>query len=233
MLLAQKTQLIHLIANALNSIAQERGLAAGEFPIPHLERPKVIDHGDVACNIALQIAKAWKANPRELAGLIVARLRLNLEYQDLIASSDIAGPGFINFRLSQHAKSGVIQIILNDQDRFGRHDRSGLQDASIPARAMIEFVSANPTGPLHVGHGRQAALGDALANLLDSQEIKVHREFYYNDAGVQIQNLAISVQARLRGLAPISADWPKDAYNGEYINEIAQSYQSERGDENN
>jgi len=232
MLLVQKNQLVYLLANALNAIAQERGLAAGEFPIPHLERPKAVDHGDVACNIALQIAKAWKANPRELAQLIVARLESSPEYQNLISSSDIAGPGFINFRLSQHAKSAVVQMILNDRNRFGRRDRSGVQDASIPARAMIEFVSANPTGPLHVGHGRQAALGDALANLMDSQEIKVHREFYYNDAGVQIHNLAISVQSRLNGLIPVSSDWPRDAYNGEYIAEIAQSYQSEQKDEN-
>ncbi len=233
MLLAQKNQLVHLIANALNAIAQERGLAAGEFPIPHLERPKAVDHGDVACNIALQIAKAWKANPRDLAQLIVARLEASPDYANLISSAEIAGPGFINFRLSQKAKSSVVQIILKNRDRFGRRDPSGVQDASTPARAMIEFVSANPTGPLHVGHGRQAALGDALGNLFDSQEINVHREFYYNDAGVQIHNLAISVQARLKGLNPQSTDWPKDAYNGEYIAEIAQSYKNDHHDENN
>jgi len=233
MLLVQKNQLVHLIANALNAIAQERGLAAGEFPIPHLERPKAVDHGDVACNIALQIAKAWKANPRDLAQLIVARLEASPDYANLISSAEIAGPGFINFRLSQKAKSSVVQIILKNRDRFGRRDPSGVQDASTPARAMIEFVSANPTGPLHVGHGRQAALGDALGNLFDSQEINVHREFYYNDAGVQIHNLAISVQARLKGLNPQSTDWPKDAYNGEYIAEIAQSYKNDHHDENN
>jgi len=107
MLLVQKNQLVHLLANALNAIAQERGLAAGEFPIPHLERPKAVDHGDVACNIALQIAKAWKANPRELAQLIVARLESSPEYQNLISSSDIAGPGFINFRQRDPCTSGM------------------------------------------------------------------------------------------------------------------------------
>ena len=226
MLSSQKTQLTQSITNALNALAQERGLLAGEFPIPHLERPKVADHGDIACNIALQIAKAWKSNPRELAQAILDHLNQFPEYGQLIASAEIAGPGFINFRLSLAAKSAVVELILRQGSRFGRRDSTGAPDPSLPKRAMIEFVSANPTGPLHVGHGRQAALGDALANLLDSQNTDVHREFYYNDAGVQIHNLALSVQARLQGLNPKSANWPKDAYNGEYIAEIAQSYQS-------
>ena len=226
MLSSQKTQLTQSITNALNALAQERGLLAGEFPIPHLERPKVTDHGDIACNIALQIAKAWKSNPRELAQAILDHLNQFPEYGQLIASAEIAGPGFINFRLSLAAKSAVVELILRQGSRFGRRDGTGATDPSLPKRAMIEFVSANPTGPLHVGHGRQAALGDALANLLDSQNTDVHREFYYNDAGVQIHNLALSVEARLQGLNPKSANWPKDAYNGEYIAEIAQSYQS-------
>lgn len=226
MLSSQKTQLTQSITNALNALAQERGLLAGEFPIPHLERPKVADHGDIACNIALQIAKAWKSNPRELAQAILDHLNQFPEYGQLIASAEIAGPGFINFRLSLAAKSAVVELILRQGSRFGRRDSTGAPDPSLPKRAMIEFVSANPTGPLHVGHGRQAALGDALANLLDSQNTDVHREFYYNDAGVQIHNLALSVEARLQGLNPKSANWPKDAYNGEYIAEIAQSYQS-------
>ena len=226
MLSSQKTQLTQSITNALNALAQERGLLAGEFPIPHLERPKVTDHGDIACNIALQIAKAWKSNPRELAQAILDHLNQFPEYGQLIASAEIAGPGFINFRLSLAAKSAVVELILRQGSRFGRRDGTEATDPSLPKRAMIEFVSANPTGPLHVGHGRQAALGDALANLLDSQNTDVHREFYYNDAGVQIHNLALSVEARLQGLNPKSANWPKDAYNGEYIAEIAQSYQS-------
>ena len=226
MLSSQKTQLTQSITNALNALAQERGLLAGEFPIPHLERPKVADHGDIACNIALQIAKAWKSNPRELAQAILDHLNQFPEYGQLIASAEIAGPGFINFRLSLAAKSAVVGLILRQGSRFGRRDGTEATDPSLPKRAMIEFVSANPTGPLHVGHGRQAALGDALANLLDSQNTDVHREFYYNDAGVQIHNLALSVEARLQGLNPKSANWPKDAYNGEYIAEIAQSYQS-------
>jgi arginyl-tRNA synthetase len=226
MLSSQKTQLTQCITNALNALAQERGLAAGDFPIPHLERPKVADHGDVACNIALQISKAWKSNPRELAQAILDQLNQFPDYGQLIASAEIAGPGFINFRLSLAAKSTVVRLVLREGARFGRRDNMGTPDPSVPKRAMIEFVSANPTGPLHVGHGRQAALGDALANLLDSQDTNVHREFYYNDAGVQIHNLALSVQARLQGLNPKSPNWPKEAYNGEYIAEIAESYQS-------
>ena len=225
MLSSQKTQLTQCITNALNALAQERGLAAGDFPIPYLERPKVADHGDVACNIALQISKAWKSNPRELAQAILGQLNQFPDYGQLIASAEIAGPGFINFRLSLAAKSTVVGLVLREGARFGRRDNMGTPDPSVPKRAMIEFVSANPTGPLHVGHGRQAALGDALANLLDSQDTNVHREFYYNDAGVQIHNLALSVQARLQGLNPKSPNWPKEAYNGEYIAEIAESYQ--------
>ena len=226
MLSSQKNQLTQCITTALNALAQERGLAAGDFPIPHLERPKVADHGDVACNIALQISKAWKSNPRELAQAILGQLNQFPDYGQLIASAEIAGPGFINFRLSLAAKSTVVGLILHEGARFGRRDNMGTPDPSVPKRAMIEFVSANPTGPLHVGHGRQAALGDALANLLDSQDTNVHREFYYNDAGVQIHNLALSVQARLQGLNPKSPNWPKEAYNGEYIAEIAESYQA-------
>ncbi len=233
MLAIQKTQLTQCITNALNALAQERGLSAGEFPIPHLERPKVADHGDVACNIALQIAKAWKSNPRELAQAILNQLNQLTEYSQLITSAEIAGPGFINFRLSLVAKSAVVERILHEGSSFGRRDMIDAPDPSLPKRAMIEFVSANPTGPLHVGHGRQAALGDALANLLDSQDIDVHREFYYNDAGVQIHNLALSVQARLQGLTPKSPNWPKEAYNGEYIAEIADSYQSAGHDPSN
>ncbi|WP_062306612.1 arginine--tRNA ligase [Polynucleobacter sinensis] len=218
MLLTNKNRLIDMLGASLQGLAQERGL--GEAPQPRLERPKAIDHGDIACNIALQLSKAWKINPRELAQELVERLQQQPGYGDLIASCDIAGPGFINFRLSNAAKTAVVQEVLSSGPRFGR-----LSPESAPvASAMIEFVSANPTGPLHVGHGRQAALGDALANLLATQGIKVHREFYYNDAGVQIANLALSVQARLNGLKPGDPNWPEQAYNGEYIAEIANAY---------
>ena len=220
MLLTNKNRLIEMLGGALQELAQERGL--GDVPQPRLERPKAVDHGDVACNIALQLSKAWKLNPRELAQTLIERLQKQPGFDELIASCEIAGPGFINFRLSNAAKIAVVKEILSAGPRFGELPI----DQGSGASAMIEFVSANPTGPLHVGHGRQAALGDALANLLSTQGIKVHREFYYNDAGVQIANLALSVQARLKGLKPGDTAWPEQAYNGEYIAEIAAAFKA-------
>lgn len=220
MLQTNKNRLIEMLSSALNGMAQERGL--DEAPTPRLERPKAVDHGDVACNIALQLSKAWKLNPRELAQALVERLQKQPGFDQLISSCEIAGPGFINFRLSNTAKTAVVGEILSSGVHFGEIN----QGSEPVARAMIEFVSANPTGPLHVGHGRQAALGDALANLLATQGVKVHREFYYNDAGVQIANLALSVQARLQGLKPGDANWPEQAYNGEYIAEIASAFKA-------
>ena len=218
MLLTNKNRLIEMLSAALQGLAQERGL--GKAPTPRLERPKAVDHGDVACNIALQLSKSWKLNPRELAQSLVEHLQKQPGYGELIASCEIAGPGFINFRLSNAAKTAVVSEILGSGTHFGQLTPASGSAAS----AMIEFVSANPTGPLHVGHGRQAALGDALANLLATQGTKVHREFYYNDAGVQIANLALSVQARLQGFKPGDPQWPEQAYNGEYIAEIAAAF---------
>lgn len=209
-----------MLSAALQGLAQDRGF--GDVPQPRLERPKAVDHGDVACNIALQLSKAWKLNPRDLAQDLVERLQQQSGFGDLIASCEIAGPGFINFRLTKAAKTKVIAEILGAKSQFGVLP----QGSGVVPSAMIEFVSANPTGPLHVGHGRQAALGDALANLLGTQGIAVHREFYYNDAGVQIANLALSVQARLQGLKPGDANWPEQAYNGEYIAEIATAFKA-------
>jgi len=224
MLLTNKNQLIEMLSSALQVLAQERGLDVTLQP--RLERPKAIDHGDVACNIALQLSKAWKLNPRELAQTLVESLQKQPRYKELIASCEIAGPGFINFRLSNAAKTIVVQEVLTAGSKFGEIAAGSNPTGS----AMIEFVSANPTGPLHVGHGRQAALGDALANLLATQGIKVHREFYYNDAGVQIANLALSVEARFNGLKPGDAAWPEQAYNGEYIAEIATAYKASPAD---
>ena len=220
MLSNNKNQLISMLSAALQGLAQDRGF--GDVPQPRLERPKAVDHGDVACNIALQLSKAWKLNPRDLAQDLVERLQQQSGFGDLIASCEIAGPGFINFRLTKAAKTKVITEILGAKSQFGVLP----QGSGVVPSAMIEFVSANPTGPLHVGHGRQAALGDALANLLGTQGIAVHREFYYNDAGVQIANLALSVQARLQGLKPGDANWPEQAYNGEYIAEIATAFKA-------
>ena len=220
MLLTNKNHLIEMLTKALQGLADERGLS--EVPQVRLERPKAVDHGDVACNIALQLSKAWKLNPRELAQTLVERLQKQSGFDQLIVACEIAGPGFINFRLSNAAKTSVVKEILSSGSQYGEISLG----AGPVTSAMIEFVSANPTGPLHVGHGRQAALGDALANLLATQGIKVHREFYYNDAGVQIANLALSVQARLNGLKPGDTAWPEQAYNGEYIAEITTAFKS-------
>jgi arginyl-tRNA synthetase len=187
------------------------------LPEPYVERPKVVEHGDLATNIAMQLSKAWKANPRELAQVFVEKLLAQADAKELIASAEIAGPGFINLRLTQKARLQVIGKVFADGNCYG-------QQAELGKKVLVEFVSANPTGPLHVGHGRQAALGDALSNILKTQGWSVHKEFYYNDAGVQIQNLAISVQARAKGLSPGDKDWPESAYNGEYIADIAKDY---------
>lgn len=211
-----KKQIIDLMQDALSAIAVKRGIA-DSLPVPHLERPKVAEHGDVATNIAMQLSKAWKVNPRELALEFVAAVQAQPSYAALLSSVEVAGPGFINLRLTQSAKSQVLNTIFKEAANFGRQPAN-------QKKVLIEFVSANPTGPLHVGHGRQAALGDVLSNLLQTQGLQVHREFYYNDAGVQIQNLAISVQARAKGHKPGDAAWPELAYNGEYIADIARDY---------
>ncbi|KVD79461.1 arginine--tRNA ligase [Burkholderia ubonensis] len=225
MLPAQKQTLEALLADSVKQVAHAlKGAdaanadAAFVAPAITLERPKVAAHGDVACNVAMQLAKPLGANPRQLAEQIVAALTAQPGAQGLVEAAEIAGPGFINLRLTAAAKQAVIAAVLAEGRGFGLSTREhGKQ-------VLLEFVSANPTGPLHVGHGRQAALGDALANVIASQGYAVHREFYYNDAGVQIGNLAISTQARARGLKPGDAGWPEAAYNGEYIADIARDY---------
>ncbi|CAG2138030.1 Arginine--tRNA ligase [Cupriavidus yeoncheonensis] len=197
-----------------------RALAPADAALPAVtfERPKAAAHGDLACNIAMQVARALKSNPRELAQRIVAAVQADPRAAGLVAAMEIAGPGFINLRLTPAAKADVLRAVLNEGDHYGAQERG------MHGHVLVEFVSANPTGPLHVGHGRQAALGDALANLLSWQGYDVHREFYYNDAGVQIQNLAVSVQARARGFKPGDANWPEAAYNGDYIADIAADF---------
>ena len=183
-----------------------------------LEKPKDASHGDVACNLAMQLAKPAKRNPRELAQLLADHVKANPACVSLVDAVDIAGPGFINIRLSQNARVAVVAQVLEQGTEFGK---SG---AHAGETVLIEFVSANPTGPLHVGHGRQAALGDAMAAVMQTQGWKVHKEFYYNDAGVQIQTLATSVQARAKGLKPGDIEWPESAYNGDYIADIAEDF---------
>ncbi|WP_028311900.1 arginine--tRNA ligase [Derxia gummosa] len=200
--------------------------APGATPNIALERPKAVAHGDIATNVALQIAKPLRKNPRELAENIVKALQEDAEGAALIESAELAGPGFVNLRLRASAKQQVVRQVLEQGARFGLAPSArGAEGADAgPGKVIVEFVSANPTGPLHVGHGRQAALGDAICNLLATQGWKVHREFYYNDAGVQIGNLAISVQARAKGFKPGDEGWPAAAYNGDYIADIATDF---------
>ncbi|TSE25912.1 Arginine--tRNA ligase [Tepidimonas sediminis] len=181
------------------------------------EKPKVAAHGDLAITAALQLAKPLATNPRALAQTLAERLQATEAFARWVAALEIAGPGFINLRLKPAAKQQTVREILSEGERWGRKPPTG-------QRVIVEFVSANPTGPLHVGHGRQAALGDAICNLLETQGWQVHREFYYNDAGAQIENLTRSVQARARGLKPGDPGWPADAYNGDYIQDIADDF---------
>ena len=215
MLPAVKNDIIQAIAAALQ---QTLGELTPAQPNITLERPKVAAHGDLACNIAMQLAKPLKKNPRELAQGIVAALQADAQARKVIESAEIAGPGFINLRIPASAKQRVIGEVFAQGTAFGR------SDAGKGERMLIEFVSANPTGPLHVGHGRQGALGDALCGLFEAQGYDVTREFYYNDAGVQIATLATSVQARCKGLKPGDAQWPESAYNGDYIGDIAADF---------
>ncbi len=211
MLAEHKQQIVSLIEQAL------AGLGAAGATVA-LERPKVESHGDLACNVAMQIAKGLKKNPREIAQAIVDALRVNPAADGLIEAVDIAGPGFINLRIAAAAKQAIVHAVLRQAHCFGTSNSGHRQ------KVMVEFVSANPTGPLHLGHARQAALGDALANLLAAQGYQVTREFYYNDAGVQINNLALSVQARARELAGQRIEFPDTGYRGDYIIDIARDF---------
>jgi arginyl-tRNA synthetase len=194
--------------------ALTRALPQVEAPQPALVRPKQPEHGDYSTNVALQLAKALKRNPREVAASVVAAI----EPSPWIERVEIAGAGFINVYLAPGARQAVVGRVLREGERYGR------SQALAGAPMMVEFVSANPTGPLHVGHGRGAAVGDAIATLLEWQGARVHREFYYNDAGAQIANLALSVQARVRQRYDPSAPFPEDGYRGEYIADIAAAY---------
>jgi arginyl-tRNA synthetase len=214
MLAQQKQEIVALFQAALAPIVAGSDLS----PNVVLERPRDPSHGDIACNIAMQLAKPLKTNPRELATRLVAALLADPKAQGLVESADVAGPGFINLRVAAGAKQSVVKTVLQQGEAFGRGESGNGH------HVIIEFVSANPTGPLHVGHGRQAALGDALSSLFESQGHQVTREFYYNDAGVQILTLANSVQARARGFRPGDIEWPESAYNGDYIQDIADDF---------
>ncbi|MBT6038782.1 MAG: arginine--tRNA ligase [Halieaceae bacterium] len=211
-----KEALTSLLDTAVNNL-----IAKGQVPeVPDLvlqiDHTRDSSHGDLATNLAMVLAKKARMAPRDLAAAIIDAVPEN----DLIAKTEIAGPGFINFFLNQASHVEVIRAILANGPTFGSSNKGAGR------KAQVEFVSANPTGPLHVGHGRGAAIGDSLSRLLVATGWSVHREFYYNDAGQQIVNLALSVQARAHGLTPEDSGWPEDGYRGTYITDLATAYQN-------
>ncbi|HBK46774.1 MAG TPA: arginine--tRNA ligase [Xanthomonadaceae bacterium] len=210
-----KPQLRALIGQGIEALRANGILPADTLPPDFVvERPKTREHGDFATNAAMLLAKAARSNPRALAQALVQALPAS----DDVARVEIAGPGFINFHLAPAAYQREVVTVIKQGHDYGR------SLAGNGRTVGVEYVSANPTGPLHVGHGRAAAIGDSLARLLDANGWNAKREFYYNDAGVQIENLARSVQARARGHQPGDADWPAEAYNGEYIADVAKAY---------
>ena len=214
-MLSAKQELLAALAAELDKLQPGAGERAA------FESPKVAAHGDLACTAAMQLAKGLKQNPRQLGEALREALLATPAFQRWVDAIELAGPGFINIRLKDAAKQAIVAEVLQAGECFGRQAKTG-------QRVLVEFVSATPTGPLHVGHGRQAALGDAICNLLATQGQDVYREFYYNDAGVQISTLATSTQLRARGFKPGDAEWPSGenaaAYNGDYIQDIANDF---------
>ena len=209
-----KSHLLQLLLPVAQSIHPE--ILANSI---QLDRPKSIEHGDFSTNLAMMLAKTLKKNPRELATLIIEKLPAS----PFIEKVEIAGAGFINFYLNAKARTFIIHEILKNPETYGQNT-SGHDEKGKPQKVQIEFVSANPTGPLHVGHGRGAAIGDSLARLLTFNGWDVTREFYYNDAGAQIDNLTKSVHARCHNMDPSDPAFPEDGYRGEYIVEIANAF---------
>ena len=218
-MLTAKNELLEALGAVLATLVPEDPVGARARAV--FESPKVAAHGDFATTAAMQLAKPLKLAPRQLAENLKLALLATAPYQRWVEAIDIAGPGFLNIRLKATAKQQIVQEVLTQGNRFGCQQMHG-------KRLMVEFVSANPTGPLHVGHGRQAALGDAICNLYQTQGWDVYREFYYNDAGVQIGTLATSTQLRAMGFKPGDSQWPSgenaNAYNGDYIGDIAEDF---------
>jgi len=214
MLLA-RDELLDALRTALAEVCPEHAAPA------MFETPRQAAHGDLAVTSAMALAKLQRKNPREVAAALIAALKAQSAVERWVESIDVAGPGFINLTLRPAARQRIVADVLQNGAAFGVLPAMG-------ASVIVEFVSANPTGPLHVGHARQAALGDAICNLLETQGRRVVREFYYNDAGVQIATLGASVKARLDGLKPGDAGWPEAAYNGDYIADIAADFTAKK-----
>jgi arginyl-tRNA synthetase len=204
-----KAHITDLLSRAASTISAD----AAQITIT-LDRPKLAEHGDFSSNLAMMLAKPLRQNPRAIAEQLIAALPKS-EY---IAKVEIAGAGFINFFLNAASQQTIIGEILSAGDAFGKNNSGN------KVKVQVEFVSANPTGPLHVGHGRGAAVGDCLARLLDANGLYVTREFYYNDAGAQIENLVVSVQSRCKGVATDDASFPENGYRGDYIMDIANAF---------
>ena len=213
-----KPQIAELLSAAVDELKNTAVLPAGVQPRIQVDNTRDKAHGDLATNLAMMLAKPAGKNPRELAQMLVDALPAS----SLVQKVEIAGPGFINFYLSEESTSSLVRAVLEGKDQYGRSNEGAGR------KVQVEFVSANPTGPLHIGHGRGAAVGDCMCRLLEATGWDVTREFYYNDAGQQINNLALSVQARCKGLTPDDASWPEDGYRGDYIVDLAESFM--RGD---
>ncbi|MBB3330645.1 arginyl-tRNA synthetase [Halomonas campaniensis] len=209
-----KETIVALLEDALDSLKQQGIVPADLAPTIKVDPTRDKSHGDYATNLALMLAKPAGRKPRDLAEALVGALPAS----DAVQKVEIAGPGFVNFFAATDAAAQVIRQVLDSGDAFGR------SLTGQGRKVQVEFVSANPTGPLHVGHGRGAAIGDCICRLLEATGFDVTREFYYNDAGAQISNLALSVQARVRGLDPDDAGWPADGYRGGYIIDVANAY---------
>jgi len=209
-----KPQIAELLSAAIDQMKQDGVLPADFEPRIQIENTRDKSHGDLATNLAMMLAKPAGKKPRDLADLLVNAL----PESSLVEKVEIAGPGFINFFLSQESTASLVKAVLEAGNTYGRNN------SGEGKKVQVEFVSANPTGPLHIGHGRGAAVGDCICRLLEANGWDVTREFYYNDAGAQINNLALSVQARCKGLTPDDESWPADGYRGEYIVDLANSY---------
>jgi arginyl-tRNA synthetase len=204
-----KSHLAESFAHALREVAPD---FVGATIL--IERPKQASHGDYACNLAMQLAKPLRKSPRDIANALITALPKS----DVVEKVEIAGAGFINVFITKAAKQEVVRGVLQAAANYGRIN------VGAGKKVGVEFVSANPTGPLHVGHGRGAAVGDCLCSVLDAAGWDVTREFYYNDAGVQIDNLTLSVQLRCKGITPDDASWPESGYRGDYIADVARAY---------
>ena len=214
LIVIMKPQIAELLSAAIEALKSQNLLPADLEASIQVDNTRDKAHGDLATNLALTLAKPARKSPRDIATALVAALPAS----ELVKKVEIAGPGFINFYLSDASTNTLLRAVLEQKEQYGRSNEGAGR------KVQVEFVSANPTGPLHIGHGRGAAVGDCLCRLFEATGWDVTREFYYNDAGAQINNLALSVQARCKGFTPDHESWPEDGYRGEYIVELAKSY---------